>query len=61
MAKLYDISGILGLILLSLTLLWGGAYNLKLKQTNRGLMFILFALLVISILVKGLLWPDGGF
>lgn len=61
MENLFDISGIVGLILLALTLFWAGSYNLKLKQTKRGLLFILFAILVAVILAKGLLWPDSSF
>ncbi|MGI6091510.1 MAG: hypothetical protein GX348_10305 [Veillonellaceae bacterium] len=61
MEKLFDITGMVGLILLTLTLFWAGFYNLKLKQINRGILFILFGILVAVILVKGLLWPDSTF
>ncbi|MPN24715.1 hypothetical protein SDC9_172117 [bioreactor metagenome] len=60
MEKLFDISGIIGLIFLALTLFWAGLYNIKLKQTNRGLLFILFGILVIVILAKGFLYPDNS-
>lgn len=58
MGKILDISGVLGLILLALTLLWAGAYNLKLKQIKRGILFIIFGLLLAIILAKELLAPN---
>lgn len=58
MGKILDISGVLGLILLALTLLWAGAYNLKLKQIKRGILFIIFGLLLGIILAKELLAPN---
>lgn len=59
MDKLIDISGFLGMLLLALTLFWVGKYCISKNQTRRGLIFILFGILLIIIFAKEFLWPSN--
>lgn len=54
MSDLIDLAGSFGLILLALTLIWVGRYNLRLKQTRKGLLFLLSGLAIIAVTVKAL-------
>lgn len=57
MTKILDITGFLGGILLALTLLWVGKYNIQHDQIRKGIMFILVGILIGIIMSKELLSP----
>ncbi|MDD4600356.1 hypothetical protein SDC9_09111 [bioreactor metagenome] len=61
MEKAFDIISTVGLALLALTLFWVGTYAIKHKRINRGLLFILFGLLILILLAKQFLLLDKLF
>ena len=51
MDKLITFSSILGGILLAITLVWVGIYNLRRSETNKGILFLTFGLCLTIILI----------
>lgn len=56
MDKLFSFSATLGGILLAITLLWVGTYNLRRSETRKGILFFISGLSLASILTYNLLF-----
>lgn len=56
MDKLISLSSVLGGLLLGITLIWVGIYNLRLSETRKGTLFLITGLSVAAMLIYNILF-----
>ncbi len=56
MDKLISFSSLLGGLLLGITLIWVGIYNLRLSETRKGTLFLISGLSISIVLIYNILF-----